>query len=339
MPYKIVPFKNGYRVKSINGKYLSKHPLTYQNAHDQLVAVSLHEGLFKGSGQKPTEKEFFEATKQSYNITNDASKSIDDFDLILEQPTIKVYLNKSTKTIILAIRGTKPTDSLDLKADGMIAFNNLKNSNRYKNDKNILISIFNQYSPNEYDYYLTGHSLAGAIIAQLKREYNFLKDAVVYNPASQPYDYISQQSDQIKRIYTENDPLYALGATIFKNKLVIPTNRTILPSTKSINPLSIGVDAYNYYQGHALDNFNSLYGGSLHHPEGELHAIIFKKPISLETVYKDTREILKKNKIPFIRETQHSYRVRNIPKTKFQRYSFRTKVINPNISLIFGNLI
>jgi hypothetical protein len=40
----------------------------------------------------------------------------------------------------------------------------------------------------------------------------------------------------------------------------------------------------------------------------------------------------------FMRETKLSYRFRNIPKTKFDPKSFRTKKINKNISLIYGTL-
>ena len=63
----------------------------------------------------------------------------------------------------------------------------------------------------------------------------------------------------------------------------------------------------------------------------DLHAIIIKKDIPL----KDAIEIASKfthNK--FYRITNDSYRFRNIPKTKFNE--FRTKIINNNISLVYG---
>jgi hypothetical protein len=69
-----------------------------------------------------------------------------------------------------------------------------------------------------------------------------------------------------------------------------------------------------------------------------LHAIVFKKPYNPENVIIDSQPYLKKKGIPFIRETEHSYRVRNIPKTKFDKDTYRTKVINEDISLIYGEL-
>jgi len=273
MPYKIIKFDDGYRVQSDKGHYLSYNPLTKKQANKQLIAVSLKEGLL-GSGIQPPEKDFFLATKQSYNITNNAEKNINGLNLILETPTIKAYLNENEKTILLAVRGTKPEIVEDLKADGLILFNKLSTSDRYKKDKEIVGTLIYKYPPNIYDYYLTGHSLAGAIIAQLKRDFLQLKNAVVYNPASQPYDYISQQSDQIKRIYTENDPLYKLGASIFKNKQVIPTALQLAQDTSNLTS-----KAYNFYQGHALDNFKGLYG--LGHPKESLRTKKINDEISL----------------------------------------------------------
>jgi hypothetical protein len=164
---------------------------------------------------------------------------------------------------MLVSRGTVPSDGQDLKADASIAFNRLKNSDRYNTDKQIIQNLTAEYPPTQYDYFMTGHSLGGATTAQLKRELPFIKDAVVYNPASQPWDFISQQSDQIKRIYTQDDPLYALGGETFTNKQVIPTSRSTI-GLKTGTIADYGSKAYNFLQGHALDNFNTLYGGYFH---------------------------------------------------------------------------
>jgi hypothetical protein len=69
----------------------------------------------------------------------------------------------------------------------------------------------------------------------------------------------------------------------------------------------------------------------------ELHAVIVHKPID----FKEARKIALKF-IPstrkFYRETEQSYRFRNIPKQQFETGSYRTKVINDKISLIYGRL-
>lgn len=69
-----------------------------------------------------------------------------------------------------------------------------------------------------------------------------------------------------------------------------------------------------------------------------LHAVIIKKPYDLDKAKEIVEEYIKDGKKHYYRETAKSYRFRNIPKTKFIKKSFRTKKINPNISLIFGKL-
>jgi len=68
----------------------------------------------------------------------------------------------------------------------------------------------------------------------------------------------------------------------------------------------------------------------------ELHAVIISKNIPLEEAKKISQEIIKNKNRTFYRETENSYRFRNIPKTKFNKKSYRSKKINENITLIFG---
>ena len=68
----------------------------------------------------------------------------------------------------------------------------------------------------------------------------------------------------------------------------------------------------------------------------KIHAVVIKKPIELEEAKKIASDIIKDKNRKFYRETKTSYRFRNIPKTKFKDY--KTKKINKNVSIIFGNL-
>lgn len=69
----------------------------------------------------------------------------------------------------------------------------------------------------------------------------------------------------------------------------------------------------------------------------KLHAIIVDKKISIPKTKKIAKDIM--NKEPgFIRETSTSHRVRVIPKTKFEKNTFRSKPINKDITLVFGKL-
>lgn len=67
-----------------------------------------------------------------------------------------------------------------------------------------------------------------------------------------------------------------------------------------------------------------------------LHAVIVHKPYPLDEARLLAEDIIKSPTRHFMRETSTSYRFRNIPKTKFK--SFFTKVINPQVSLVFGVL-
>jgi hypothetical protein len=86
-----------------------------------------------------------------------------------------------------------------------------------------------------------------------------------------------------------------------------------------------------------LPSADATYGGAK--KKGfELHAVIVKKPISKEEAIKIGQSVVKSKSKKFVRETSESFRFRNIPKQKFEAKSFKTKKINPQISMIFGRL-
>lgn len=67
----------------------------------------------------------------------------------------------------------------------------------------------------------------------------------------------------------------------------------------------------------------------------EIQVAIIKKEVGLEKAKKIAEEILKKDNA-FMRETEDTYRFRNLPKTKFKSDTFRTKKINDKVSLVFA---
>jgi hypothetical protein len=70
----------------------------------------------------------------------------------------------------------------------------------------------------------------------------------------------------------------------------------------------------------------------------DLHAVIIKG-LNTEEAQKIARDYIKNKKRKFSRITKSgSMRFRNVPKTKFIKKSFRTKIINPNVSLVYGKL-
>ena len=229
-----------------------------------------------GYGERPSDKDFFKITKTQYDAQPE--QNIGNYELILNTPTVKAYLDRPSETIVLSIRGT--TDGRDVTADTMIPFNRLKYSNRYNEDKNIITSLINQYPPNDYDYYGTGHSLGSALLRQLQREFPFIKDTVTFNGAVQPYDIVDQKANLNKSYYTEDDALYKLGGRLLNNKVVIPsTVHTLkLPSVlPTPAPVKVGSFVYNASQGHKLDNFEGVLGGAISRMREKLQKMTVKE--------------------------------------------------------------
>lgn len=72
-----------------------------------------------------------------------------------------------------------------------------------------------------------------------------------------------------------------------------------------------------------------------------LHAIIMHKPKykSKEQAFKKADEMFPDEKLKgFVRETESSFRVRVRPKTKFDKTSYISKKITPDITLVWGYL-
>nr|WPF46887.1 MAG: hypothetical protein [Lake Baikal virophage 16] len=232
---------------------------------------------YLGYGIRPSDKEFFKITKTQYEAQPEPK--LGEYDLVLNTPTVKAYADLKAKTIVLSIRGT--TDGRDVGADTMIPFNRLKYSNRYTEDRNIIASLINQYNPEEFDYYGTGHSLGSALLRQLQREFPFIKDTVTFNGAVQPYDIVDQKANLNKSYYTEDDALYKLGGRLLTNKIVLPSTENVvkLGALKPIVPTSakIGTFVYNAAQGHKLDNFEGVLGGAISRMREKLQKMTVKE--------------------------------------------------------------
>ena len=69
-----------------------------------------------------------------------------------------------------------------------------------------------------------------------------------------------------------------------------------------------------------------------------IHAIIVKKQNGVSSEEKAPQTAHKyHNHIPgFVHETSTSFPVQVIPKTKFNRNTLRTKIINKNVSIVYG---
>ena len=67
-----------------------------------------------------------------------------------------------------------------------------------------------------------------------------------------------------------------------------------------------------------------------------LHAVVVKKPTNLALARLKAQQFIKNKKKTYYRETEDSYRFRNIPKTYFK--DFKAKKINDEITIVVGHL-
>ena len=67
-----------------------------------------------------------------------------------------------------------------------------------------------------------------------------------------------------------------------------------------------------------------------------LHAVLISTKESLEKAKKQSQDIIKDKNRSFYRIEGEHYRFRNLSKQKFSE--FRSKIVNPNITLVFGKL-
>lgn len=222
------------------------------------------EAKYTGAGPIPDRNTLQQLATQSYQDV--PANRIGQLELIRATPTLKFYKDNGN-TIVVAIRGTKPTDSGDLAADGLIALGQLETSDRYKRDLNTIQQFQTQYPPSQYDYYGVGHSLGGAILDMfLKR--GFLKNGVSYNPAVQPQDF-QNTSLPNQRVYSESDPLYAImGRNLAKKpETRAARKKSWWEKAASYVPyINTAVKGYDLYQSHMLDQFQ---GGAKPHSKFE----------------------------------------------------------------------
>ena len=241
--------------------------------------------ILKGCGVLPERNILHQMSKAAYEAN--PTRLISGFKLIESTPTLKFYLED--KTIVVAIRGTVPTDKEDVKADASIAVNQLKSTPRYKKDMETLLNVMRKYPTNEYTYYGVGHSLGGAILDAFIDE-GWIKNGVSYNPAIQPKDLKKPISNQ--RIYQAGDPLYNVMGRFASNVEVRqPKKKTALDVLISKVPY-VGT-LLNAYKSHQLSNFE---GGAGNQQKLEVFRSQFNNvvPNIKKRVIDDAKQTLKR---------------------------------------------
>lgn len=215
----------------------------------------------RGGGPIPDRNILQQIADQSYKDV--PSNEVGSLELLRATPTLKFY-KAPDNTIVVGIRGTKPTDADDVKADAMIGVGQLESAPRYTRDLQTLQQFQLTYPPSQYDYYGVGHSLGGAILDMFLKK-GLIKNGVSYNPAVQPQDF-SNETLPNSRVYMESDPLYALMGRNLKKKpeTRAPRKKAWWEKAMSAIPYvgSTAAKTYDLYQSHMLDQFQ---GGSKPH--------------------------------------------------------------------------
>jgi len=198
----------------------------------------------------------FDVARSAYKPI--AENTIKEWNLIQETPTLKLYENPFDRKVLVAIRGTNPTDVKDLYADILIPFNGVKNSNRYKEDAEQVRRWHYMYP--SHHWYGVGHSLGGSILDALIDD-GLLEKGLSYNPAVEPQH---SQSTKNTRIYKEGDPLYGImGKNAKVSQVKKSKGRSVLGKvydyTAGLSPLGkLASVAYRGLRSHTLGNFSDV---------------------------------------------------------------------------------
>ena len=164
-------------------------------------------GIKSGSGELPPENDLNKLSQAVYKGRND----IPGYQLLEATPTIGIYKQIASNTIVIAVRGS--ADLQDWKTNAQLPFNNLVNTSRYKTDKEFVMNAIQKYGQGN-DVYITGHSLGGMVAEQLKRDFDQIKSGITFNPAFESQDLFNREESTVKRRYTKEDPLGILGRNI-----------------------------------------------------------------------------------------------------------------------------
>jgi hypothetical protein len=261
---------------------------TKTEGEGRVSPLKLGRGKALKGGAIPSRNILQQMAKASYSPN--PPSAIAGFNLVRSTPTLKFYKEgkgEKGRDIVIAIRGTNPTDTTDLKADAMIALNQLQSSARFQKDVRDLKDFQNQYPPSSYQYYGVGHSLGGAILdAFLKL--GLIRNGVSYNPAVQPLDIRSNIANQ--RIYQKGDPLYETIGRFTPGVEVRDKKKAPGLFDKVISYVPFVGSVYDAYTNHALDNFT---GGR--RPTGRFHKQLRDAGVSPEAYLKKAQAKAKKH--------------------------------------------
>jgi len=196
---------------------------------------------------------------------------IGTFTLFHHTDTLKFYY--SGRYIVIAIRGTRPSDSRDLAADALAGVGRLRDSERWGRDKATVEEIQREFPRSQFHYIGVGHSLGGALLDLLLRG-GYIRDGVSYNAFPEPHEL--KGNPLHRRIYNAEDPIYKLLARVIPG---IEVRRSNDPWWKRLLKFSPPYAVWNALQKHTLDTFQ---GGAMTFETSKEYLALVKKKAKAE---------------------------------------------------------
>lgn len=132
--------------------------------------------------------------------TYEGKEELPGYTFIASNGNVGVYQKKGAR--LFALRGMRVSDSADRSAVLSLITNELKDSARYKKDKEFI----KKHRILGVKQITVGHSLGGAIIDQLIDD-GVINRGLSFNPAMQPKDILKTAN---RRLYNKDDFLYLL---------------------------------------------------------------------------------------------------------------------------------
>lgn len=201
-------------------------------------------------GADPNEEVYLQAANQAYNKEQTALPG--GYEPVPGgTDTIKAWKRPDSSDIVFGVRGT--ADARDMQTNANLVINNLRNTDRYKEDEATVKRILAQYP--DAKAHLASHSLGSAVARELE-DVIPVASSKGYNAAYQPSHLLKPGKQQ--RHYKGSDFLGQIGRYIPGAK-----HTPVQPKTWSDRILSyMPGPSWNPIKHHSLKNF---WGGAKRH--------------------------------------------------------------------------
>jgi hypothetical protein len=167
----------------------------------------VYESQLMGSDVIPEhDKIYLKLSEESYLPKENRNLNVDGYlyDQVLSTQRTAIYANPNNKQLIIAHRGTVPTDQSDLKQDALIIAGQFDKSDRLKRALETVNEALKKYSG--YTLTNTGHSLGGRVAGEIGRRMNIQNSKVIgFNIGSSPFDIARGIKEKIECSFSKNE--------------------------------------------------------------------------------------------------------------------------------------